>query len=254
MLAILFRHKRLAIRRKATPNWQQIEYDWDQYFDGKSEDQWRAEFIPLLEGVIIDQGEQWNAQFGMQFDVRNILAETWFEDYVLQFSQDIVEVTQQQMNELLQQAIAEGWGLDKTANRIDLLFDVWEDQIDREKLGEEDRAWIAERRAQPRRNMIARTETLRASNVGSMHLFEGWGARQKEWLATGDNRTRAAHMAAWGRYTEGGTPGPIPMDQPFIVDGEALMYPGDPNGSPGNTINCRCTLLPYDPPLFAGEL
>jgi hypothetical protein len=36
-----------------------------------------------------------------------------------------------------------------------------------------------------------------------------------------------------------------PIDKPFDVGGEQLMYPGDPDGgSPGNTINCRCTVLP----------
>jgi hypothetical protein len=29
------------------------------------------------------------------------------------------------------------------------------------------------------------------------------------------------------------------VDEPFVVDGEALMYPRDPNGSPENTINCH---------------
>jgi hypothetical protein len=30
------------------------------------------------------------------------------------------------------------------------------------------------------------------------------------------------------------------MDQPFIVGGEALQFPGDPAGSPEMVINCRC--------------
>jgi len=28
------------------------------------------------------------------------------------------------------------------------------------------------------------------------------------------------------------------------VGGEELMYPRDPNGSPENTINCHCLLVP----------
>jgi hypothetical protein len=34
------------------------------------------------------------------------------------------------------------------------------------------------------------------------------------------------------------------LDEPFIVDGEELLYPGDPNGSPENIINCACTHTP----------
>jgi hypothetical protein len=41
-------------------------------------------------------------------------------------------------------------------------------------------------------------------------------------------------------YTLGGTIGPIALDATFDVGGERLQYPGDPSGSPGNTIQCRC--------------
>jgi uncharacterized protein with gpF-like domain len=44
------------------------------------------------------------------------------------------------------------------------------------------------------------------------------------------------HLAADGQVQD--------IDEPFDVGGEQLMYPGDPAGSPGNTINCRCTVLP----------
>jgi hypothetical protein len=33
----------------------------------------------------------------------------------------------------------------------------------------------------------------------------------------------------------------IPIDQPFIVDGEELMFPGDPSASGKNVWNCRCS-------------
>lgn len=34
-------------------------------------------------------------------------------------------------------------------------------------------------------------------------------------------------------------------DEPFLVEGEELMYPRDPNGSAENTINCHCLVQPY---------
>ena len=45
---------------------------------------------------------------------------------------------------------------------------------------------------------------------------------------------RASHAAIDGQMVKDG--------EPFYVDGEELMFPGDPNGSPGNTINCHCTM------------
>ena len=56
----------------------------------------------------------------------------------------------------------------------------------------------------------------------------------KEWVSVDDNRTREAHHHADGQV--------VPLDEPFIVDGEELMYPGDINGSASNVINCRCTM------------
>jgi uncharacterized protein with gpF-like domain len=87
---------------------------------------------------------------------------------------------------------------------------------------------------------ISRTETHAAATYGAIEE-----ARQtsqeigiqlvKEWLPTLDNRTRPEHAAMAG--SEG-----VPLDQPFIVGGEALDRPGDPAGSAENVINCRCAL------------
>jgi uncharacterized protein with gpF-like domain len=54
-----------------------------------------------------------------------------------------------------------------------------------------------------------------------------------------DGDTRDAHDEADGQ--EVGT------DEDFAVGGEALRFPADPAGSAGNTINCRCSVLPIIP-------
>lgn len=45
---------------------------------------------------------------------------------------------------------------------------------------------------------------------------------------------RDTHAAIDGQMVKDG--------EPFYVDGEELMYPGDPSGSPENTYNCHCTM------------
>ncbi len=50
-----------------------------------------------------------------------------------------------------------------------------------------------------------------------------------------DSKTREDHAEADGQE--------VGMDEPFDVGGEQLMYPGDPAGSAGNVINCRCTVI-----------
>ena len=61
---------------------------------------------------------------------------------------------------------------------------------------------------------------------------------KREWVAAQGERTREDHSAANGQI--------VSMNQPFIVGGEELMYPGDPNGSAENVINCRC-IVAYVP-------
>ena len=88
---------------------------------------------------------------------------------------------------------------------------------------------------------IARTETTRAQNMArydvGKHGEELGFEMLKEWVATSDDRTRDAHNEADGQQ--------VPIDQPFIVGGEKLMYPADISmgASAWNTINCRCTMV-----------
>jgi uncharacterized protein with gpF-like domain len=83
--------------------------------------------------------------------------------------------------------------------------------------------------------MIARTETHGAANYGA-----GRAAREtnlplnREWIASGDERTRETHAEADGQI--------VGMDEPFTVGGASLMYPGDPAGPAEEVINCRCSV------------
>lgn len=96
--------------------------------------------------------------------------------------------------------------------------------------------------AEPRARTIARTEANGAMNgvvnqtnhrVSDMFGIDA-GIR-KEWSATHDLRTRPTHVAADGQTVE--------LDQPFQVGTASLQYPSDPDGPPGEVINCRCSTL-----------
>ena len=86
-----------------------------------------------------------------------------------------------------------------------------------------------------RSETIARTEVIGASNVGSLEAAKSIGLPMtKDWIATRDDRTRDDHLEADGQVVD--------LDGKFTVGGESLECPGDPDGSAGNNINCRCTL------------
>ena len=91
-----------------------------------------------------------------------------------------------------------------------------------------------------RAETITRTELHRVNNM-SHHAQQKAIASSvdgvtKRWIATADGRTRATHLSAHMRYKDD----PIPIDEAFRVGSSSLMYPGDPAGPPGETINCRC--------------
>ena len=84
---------------------------------------------------------------------------------------------------------------------------------------------------------IAMTETSAAYGAGRAESMKQAGVQFKAWLTSGNGNVRASHLQAGLEYPYDR---PIPVDDPFIVDGEALMYPGDDAGSAGNVINCHC--------------
>lgn len=243
LLAILNKAKSKAYRSKATVDWQTVDRGWQSYLDEAGE-RWRGAFVPLIQGEITDQAEHLNATFGMQFDVRNLFAEKWFDEYTLEFAQPIMDTTKKDISALLKQGMEEGWSVTTMRDHLEDIFEQWMSG----DLSPEDFEWFEQRMPDYRRENISRTETMRASNAGSHNLYKSWDpGLYKEWLATADNRTRDDHLDAWQRYREGGAPGPIPLDEPFIVGGEPMMYPGDPSASAKQVCFCRCTELPWSP-------
>jgi hypothetical protein len=93
-----------------------------------------------------------------------------------------------------------------------------------------------------RAEAIYRTEIGRlASMAGQATLGEV--ARlvpgmKKRWSAILDPRSRPEHRAAHGQV--------VAWNEPFTVMGEQLMYPRDPRASASNSINCRCSSLPWN--------
>lgn len=86
-----------------------------------------------------------------------------------------------------------------------------------------------------RAEMIARTETHAAANWGAQEAAKATGLKmRKEWNASGDENTRDTHAEADGQV--------VGMDERFDVGDARLAYPGDPDGPPEETINCRCAV------------
>jgi hypothetical protein len=97
-----------------------------------------------------------------------------------------------------------------------------------------------------RAELIARTETGRAANIGSMVGATSTGlVTVKEWIAAKDNRTRRIPRDQFDHLNMDGTK--IPMDATFKLQNkkggfDLMLHPCDSSGSAGDVCNCRCTL------------
>lgn len=130
----------------------------------------------------------------------------------------INETTMKMLRVALAEGVADGESIPQLASRIDTLY---LDEI-----------------IPNRSTVIARTEVLSSAN-GASHEAASQFVQQtdiqltKQWLATGDNRTRPTHVDADGQE--------VGLDEYFEVGGSQLMFPGDPNGASDEVIMCRCT-------------
>ena len=95
----------------------------------------------------------------------------------------------------------------------------------------------------------ARTAYTGAQNAGrieGLHQAQRLGIEvKKKWLATLDFRTRDTHRDLDGQVRN--------VDEPFQVDGDEIMFPGDPTAKPALVYNCRCTLI-YEYPKYPSSM
>lgn len=137
------------------------------------------------------------------------------EEMLWDFTYEVIEATQRALEALLRQALDEGWSIPRLSDGLSELFSGFKGA---------------------RAERIARTEVIKAYNYGTQQAYREAGVERRRWIAALDERTRPTHIAAHGQIQ--------PIDKPFDVGGSLLMFPGDPNGPPGEVVNCRCTIVP----------
>lgn len=103
-----------------------------------------------------------------------------------------------------------------------------------------------------RARAIVVTETGRAQALGTQAAQQslaetqagvGGPAPRKSWLNAHLPGARPTHLSAEARYAEGATPGPIPIDEHFVINGHRALYPRDPSLPASETVNCHCTSI-----------
>lgn len=215
VLAIVNDTKRKALEEKASVNYYDLQNAVINYIAG-SNGNWNKMFAPALLSELKEVASFWSKELGVPFDVSDLESLQWFKDYTERFSNPIIYSTQKDIKDIFQKAITEGWSNDQLANVLGDTFEEWEGK---------------------RSEVIARTETARIANAGAINLFDRWGVKNKEWLATGDDRTRPYHQVMSGQV--------VPLNGKFTSGlGNEISYPGDHAAPANETIQCRCTVLP----------
>lgn len=142
------------------------------------------------------------------------------EEMILESGTKIAKTTLTKIERMMEKALKENWTVEQFTQNI------WE-RLDGLALS--------------RSRRIANTEMGKVENWGQL---EGYKQSElvelKGWLSAFLPTSRTDHTEADAYYSEH----PIPLDQGFEVGGELLQYPGDPSGSPGNVIECKCATYP----------
>lgn len=158
------------------------------------------------------------------------LFQQFIEEYIERFGaekvQQILETTRRQIMEVIREGQREGLGVEEIAKAL------------RQAVPEFSRY---------RSRVIARTETHGSSQYGQMRTaMQSTRPLVKIWNSVEDTRTRT--IAEDDDYDHRVIDGQrVAMEQPFMVPTifgtrEPIMYPGDPSGTAGNVINCRCSV------------
>lgn len=85
---------------------------------------------------------------------------------------------------------------------------------------------------------ISRTEIVGASNKGQLLGAQSLGYNMtKTWLPAFDSRTRTFEKGPFNHAINE----TVGIYDDFQDTGEPMQHPGDPKGSAGNVINCRCS-------------
>ena len=237
ILALLSKKKKRALEEKASINWAGFGVSVTAWLLGNTgAETWQSAFIGPMTILMTAKVESLNNEFNQSYPTAKLLKQDWFNEYTIKFAKPINDTTNETIKRMIEQASDEGWSIPMMQKRILLMFDQWMTG----NISPEEFAWYKERMPDYRRELIARTETLKASNHVSYELYKSWGnTKGREWLSTYDNRTRPDHVEANGQIALWG--------QKFNIGGYEMDYPGDMSAPAEQVCNCRCTIIPIFP-------
>lgn len=217
------RVRALARTHKASaPDWTAILKAILAYLDTTAHDAWTTTIRPLMDGLLNEQGQEWAAQLGISWDLSNPEVDRFIRNYVFKFAEALTDKTKDDLKAAIRQAEADGWSVTKLTDELQATYSGW---------------------SSDRAEMIARSETIRASNAGANEAYKQAGITKKQWYTARDERVcpfcGAMHekiVGVEGNFAD--------MGSTLRVGDQAMDMSYEAVGAPPLHPNCRCTILP----------
>jgi len=215
----LFEKQEKEVLDKLKENWGKGIKDYtNNIFDvEKWNEIFNKKIFPFLISFAQQGGDAILVDFNIDtsFNVNAPKVQNWISEKIRMSSEEINNTTRDNIRNAIQEALDNGETYNEMAKRIQNVFNE----------------------AKTSRAMtIARTEVTAINNFSMLEAVQQQDLNlHKKWLPALDEKTREWH-AVMIDY------GSIPLEDDFIVGGEAMSFPGDPRGSAENVINCRCVL------------
>lgn len=184
------------------------------------------EIYPNMETLIANSLRAVEDEIGIGVNLDNTEAKDFVKSYSFKFAQKVSQTSADRVRGIILKSKEEGNSLREVRQNLNAEFTQW---------------------SAVRTRMVARTETIRASNYGARFGYQQSGVEEMEWLASSDacgycQSLDGTKLPTTGTFLDVGSE--IVGAEGTPEAGKVLRNNYEPVGAPPAHPNCRCTIIP----------
>ena len=185
-----------------------------------------SQSLPVMAEIVGESGRLTSAAMGVSFDLSSDEIVASIRTNSFKFAKSISRTASNRVMETILASRETGATIKELRNSLREEFDGW---------------------TKHRAEMVARTETIRASNSGAKTVYKKAGVTKIRWLAVDDSCPYCLALQDKGDF---------PIDDPFVEEGGSLEIDDEKTPplvanyeaieTPPAHPNCRCAIVPAD--------